>query len=116
MSLCTVTTVTVCLSYFMTTTQTIFHESSLMHRNAMLNIPFQNKQKQTQTPRKQTSAARVAASLSLNRTRHVERCNQTGNFHWPQDFASMPSGGRVSTLPLLTSSQFVLKEVPLLSV
>lgn len=34
----------------------------------------------------------------------------------PHDFASMPSGGRVSTFPLLTSSQFVLSEVPLLSV
>jgi hypothetical protein len=36
--------------------------------------------------------------------------------HFPQDLASMPSGGRVSTLPLLTSFQFVLSEVPLLSV
>lgn len=32
------------------------------------------------------------------------------------DFASIPFGGTVSTLPLLTSSQFVLRAVPLLSV
>jgi hypothetical protein len=33
-----------------------------------------------------------------------------------QSFASMPSGGKVSTLPFLTSSQLVLRLVPLDSV
>lgn len=36
--------------------------------------------------------------------------------YFPHVFASIPSGGSVSTFFLLTSSQFVLRAVPLLSV
>lgn len=38
------------------------------------------------------------------------------DIHYDHFFAVMPSGGLVSTGPLLTSSQFVLSAVPLLSV
>lgn len=68
------------------------------------------------------NAFNVTASLGLSGTPAIEPASQTKRADcWErylplQSFASMPSGGTVSTLPLLTSSQFVDNAVPFDSV
>ena len=81
---------------------------SLKIPNAMLNMLFITNRKST--PHHTTH---IAALVARAQTVYYHAASI---IHLLQGFASMPSGGRVSTLPLLTSSQFVLSEVPLLSV
>jgi hypothetical protein len=86
-----------------------------MHHNAMLNMISQQKARikpkcKKQPERDWHSSAHAFHLIVEHLVVHIS------TLYLPHDFASIPSGGRVSTLPLLTSSQFVLNEVPLLSV